>query len=288
MKKVLLLILVSIVFLCTSCNNKVEEKDINLKDIYDDNEYVIQNKARKLFNNIIPNTIYLESKDLSGSSFSEYFEKIITTDFESVILVYTNKKTIVLAMQFENTDDAIKEFNSRRQDCFLYKNIVFFNCGLSYELIFSFKESNNFTISNENILTDSLNTELILPDQITQISRYSFYNNENIVSLSCNNSLDIVGKYAFSECSNLKNIKLNDGLLIIEEGAFYNTEFEYIIIPSSVYYIGPSAFNNGVIYCESAKEEVDWSQIFATEDATVYWKGEWEYVDNVPSPIICE
>lgn len=56
---------------------------------------------------------------------------------------------------------------------------------------------------------------------------------------------------AFRECKSLKKINMQFGLLEIESHAFYNTTFDLVEIPNSVYKIGDNAFEYYVNYEDS-------------------------------------
>ena len=287
MKKLILIFVLFTITLCSSCkNNKNETNEFDLKSIYSEHEYEIQRKTKKVFYNMTPTIIYLESSTMTDDEYEKYVKGKIVSNFEKIIIAYTNKKSIVFAAEFKNTEDALKEFNLNRQDVLLYDKYIFYDCGLTHELLYGIKDEKDYIISNNRLLIESSNAVLDLPESVERISRYAFAHNLNITNLSCNADLKVIGKSAFYGCANLTSIKLNNGLLIIEEKAFYDVNYEYIIIPQTVYNIGPSAFNKGIIYCESSEEDVNWSDIFATESATVYWKGEWSYVDGIPTPLI--
>ena len=73
--------------------------------------------------------------------------------------------------------------------------------------------------------------------------------------------------------------------------AFSNqTSITEIVIPDTITSVSSYAFdgctNLTVIYCEAAAQPSGWSSKWLYNcDATVYWGGQWEYVDGVPTPI---
>lgn len=288
MKKYLILFTLLLLLLCASCTKKPVEpvaKTINLKEIYDKNEYEFAKKLKPIFYYYTPAAKFISKDTLSQSEYDKYVEEYIKRDFVSAILIYSNRRTIKFAVEYENKDIAIDEFNVSREDHFVYDKYVFFNCWLAYELFFDIYNNNGYNITSNNILTSSEHGENILPNDVYYIANYAFAGKNDITKVVCNSNLKVIGKNAFSECTNLKTIVLNDGLNKINSKAFYDVYFDYIIIPSSVSSISASAFNKGNIFVEIEEDEADYSNIFAVEDAKVYWKGEWELVNNIPTPI---
>ena len=98
-------------------------------------------------------------------------------------------------------------------------------------------------------------TTVILGDAVESIGEIAFNKCSELKELICPGSLLSIGKHAFSDCEGLVTISLNEGLRIIEEGAFYNagvkgvknnTRLTYstLTIPSTVQEIGVHAFFN--------------------------------------------
>ena len=62
-----------------------------------------------------------------------------------------------------------------------------------------------------------------------------------------------------------------------------------IVIPSSVEYIGGDAFYsdyNLIIFTNVESAPSGWESRWNATNYGVYWLGEWEYVDGVPTPIV--
>ncbi|MBE6284981.1 MAG: hypothetical protein E7093_00845 [Bacteroidales bacterium] len=64
-------------------------------------------------------------------------------------------------------------------------------------------------------------TELVIPDGVTEIKNYSFYNCESITSITVPYSVTNIGTYAFQGCKNLKNV-LNFSSLVFTKGSSYS------------------------------------------------------------------
>ncbi len=121
--------------------------------------------------------------------------------------------------------------------------------------------------------------EIVIPENIETISEYTFYNCISLSSVTLNNGLVEIQKYAFvntaieelilpsslktigysafSDCSSLQEVTFNDGIEYIEEYAFQNTSVETVKLPSTIIKLYLSAFmktNVDVIYL-NAKED---------------------------------
>ena len=110
-------------------------------------------------------------------------------------------------------------------------------------------------------------TDLEIPDDITEIKDYAFYNFDSLRSvkiptsvtsigdsgfencdelttLTIPGSVKTVGNKAFYECESLSNVSIENGVERIRERAFYETAVKNIILPDSVTAIGREAFKN--------------------------------------------
>jgi hypothetical protein len=90
-------------------------------------------------------------------------------------------------------------------------------CGIS----FSSTTSNPLYYASHFYLNGQEITELIIPDNVTSIGDYAFYNCDNLTSATIPNSVISIGQYAFYGCKGLKSV----------------------IIPSSVKSVGTKAFD---------------------------------------------
>ncbi|MBQ8235539.1 MAG: leucine-rich repeat domain-containing protein, partial [Clostridia bacterium] len=100
-----------------------------------------------------------------------------------------------------------------------------------------------------------------------------------------------IKSYAFKNCSTIIEVVIPESVTYISDYAFYGlSNLTEIVIPESVTEIGYGAFLYcsilTEIFCEAASEPSGWSSSWKSGcDATVYWGGQWEYVDGVPTPI---
>ncbi len=90
----------------------------------------------------------------------------------------------------------------------------------------------------------STKTSYEIPDSVTSIGNYAFYDCNNLTSITIPDSVRNIGDYAFYDCDNLTNITIPDGVTDIGDGVFSNCRnITSITIPDSVTRIGRSMFN---------------------------------------------
>lgn len=104
---------------------------------------------------------------------------------------------------------------------------------------------NDFVIENGVLLKyNGSDSDVIIPDDVTEIGCNSFKGCENLKSIEIPNSVKDISRFAFKDCINLTNIKLPDGLKVINQGVFENCRnLKSIIIPNEVIKIDEFAFN---------------------------------------------
>ena len=97
----------------------------------------------------------------------------------------------------------------------------------------------NLYLNNEPI------TNLVIPDEITEIKQYTFYNAQNITgTLTIPGRVTSIGNEAFYGCSGLTNLGLQSGVATVGSRAFYNCYgLTSVYIPDSITSIGRSAFS---------------------------------------------
>ena len=83
-----------------------------------------------------------------------------------------------------------------------------------------------------------------LPDAVTKIGSYAFYNYTKLTSISLPNSITSIGDYAFYTCTNLVSISLPNSITSIDRSAFYMcTKLALTSLPSSITSIDIFAFS---------------------------------------------
>lgn len=107
------------------------------------------------------------------------------------------------------------------------------------------QKQNPIVIVN-NILIDARTAkgDVTLPDGLTSVPAYSFYENADVISVKIPDSVKTIGDYAFKQCTSLSKINIPDGITEIGKGAFQHCEklSGNIKIPSSVKIISDFAF----------------------------------------------
>ncbi len=81
------------------------------------------------------------------------------------------------------------------------------------------------------------------------ITQSSFYNQQDMTSISLPNSLEHIGNAAFYSCSGITNVTLPNGLLEMDSYAFSNTSLKEVIVPTTLKILEWDVFGN----CESLK-----------------------------------
>jgi uncharacterized protein YjdB len=100
--------------------------------------------------------------------------------------------------------------------------------------------------SSNKLLAGCRNTNI--PDGVTSIGYYAFYECIGLTSISMPNSITSIGTNAFGECLSLTSVTMSDSLTDIDQDAFYGCHsLTSVTLPDSVTNIGYSAFR----YCSA-------------------------------------
>ena len=114
-------------------------------------------------------------------------------------------------------------------------------CNISFTTI----ESNPLYYSANLYLNGELVTELIIPDGVTSIGRYTFYGCTSLTSITIPDGVTSIGSYAFYGCASLESVTIGKGVTSIGYSAFNGcTSLTSVTIPDSVTSIGSYAFGN--------------------------------------------
>jgi hypothetical protein len=84
---------------------------------------------------------------------------------------------------------------------------------------------------------------VLLPDSLTSISDFAFYNCANLRSITIPSSVTSIGDKAFYDCGYLWEIVIPNGVTTIGNYAFYKAMLETVTIPNSLTSLGDKAFN---------------------------------------------
>ena len=85
-------------------------------------------------------------------------------------------------------------------------------------------------------------TSFVIPEGVTRIEAWTFYQMENITSVVFPSTLKTIGERAFDGCKNIRKLQLPDGLESIGYSAFWGLRLTELTIPSSVKSIRGMAF----------------------------------------------
>ena len=114
-------------------------------------------------------------------------------------------------------------------------------------------------------------TKIDIPDSVTKIGRYAFYNFYNLTSVTIPESVTEIGDYAFAYC-NLTDIAIPNKVTTIGTQSFSGCNLTDITIPASVTNIGHNAFN--VHYATSVTFDDTTTEWYAI------WYKNWENVND--------
>ncbi len=105
--------------------------------------------------------------------------------------------------------------------------------------------SNPLYYTKNLYLNGELVTDLVLPDSVTSIGEYAFYNCSSFTSITIPDSVTSIGSYAFEYCSSLTSIEIPDSVTSIGSSAFRGcTKLESITLP----FVGSSRTADGTKY----------------------------------------
>lgn len=128
-------------------------------------------------------------------------------------------------------------------------------------------------------------TETIQPNSYS--TRETYYVPDDLKKIIIEGG-DYIDAYTFMNCGYLETVVIENGITKIWEGAFSNCwSLETIVIPESVSGLGDAFYGcnswNFTIYCEAISQPTGWSDTWNKYNHTVYWGGEWSYVNGVPT-----
>ena len=95
------------------------------------------------------------------------------------------------------------------------------------------------------LVYDRETKSIVIPNTVSTIGRFTFYQCRSITSLSIPSCVKSIGSSAFEDCIGLTSVTLNDGLELINGSAFEGcSSLTGLTIPSTVNYISINAFKN--------------------------------------------
>ena len=81
--------------------------------------------------------------------------------------------------------------------------------------------ANPLDYAHDLYLNGLLITDLVIPNSVTSIGNYAFYDCSGLTSVTIPNSVTSIGSYAFSGCSGLTSVTIPNSVTSIGESAFY-------------------------------------------------------------------
>lgn len=91
-------------------------------------------------------------------------------------------------------------------------------------------------------LRGSRQTQYTIPEDVKEIADGAFAYNNFIEEIRLSSSMRVIGKSAFKECKKLKKVVFNRGLKEIRDDAFKYLELENVSLPSTLEWVGKTAF----------------------------------------------
>lgn len=230
--------------------------DIEVDGLY----YSVIKKARRatvvgvsktLTEAIIPDKIVFEDlecnvvaiDDLAFMQGSEHLKNVVIGNNVEKIGIYafefTKIKSITIPKSVKEIDsDAFRDCNSLEA---VYIEDISAWCNIS----FSKTKSNPLYFAKNLYLNNELVTDLVIPDDVTEIKDYSFTNASCIKTLSIPDHISKIGEASFYNCIGLTNVKLPYNLETIGRNAFESCiSLTSVEIPDKVKTIGYAAFYN--------------------------------------------
>ncbi|MBR4029671.1 MAG: leucine-rich repeat protein [Alistipes sp.] len=105
--------------------------------------------------------------------------------------------------------------------------------------------SNPLCYADNLYLNNELVTDLTIPDSVTTIGNYAFYDCDCLTSVTIPDSVTTIGNYAFCDCDSLTSITIPNSVTTIGDYAFYHcNSLTSVTIPDSVTTIGWGAFES--------------------------------------------
>ena len=114
-------------------------------------------------------------------------------------------------------------------------------CDISFDGYYA----NPFYYADNLYVNGELVTDLVIPDGVTTIGNYAFYNCSSLTSITIPDSVTSIGDSAFYNSSSLTSVTIGDSVTMIGSNAFSScSSLTCITIPDSITTVGNRAFYN--------------------------------------------
>ncbi len=178
---------------------------------------------------IVPNFLFYDYADLNGAAvFDSLSNATGETSFTTEYILQNANGPLSAKIIFTDNITGIGEAS------FYNSNIDFRNVVLN---------ENINHIGNWAFAGCSYLTEFTLPKDVKEIGECAFASCYLLESIDLGNNLKEISDGAFQDCQRLSNIILPESLNSIGDFAFFRIEYDSLVIPDNVKYIGQYAFN---------------------------------------------
>ena len=162
---------------------------------------------------------------------------------DGVTTIGSNAFRACYALTSVTIGEGVRRIDSRAfSDCRLLDSVYIKNLSSWCNIIFENNESNPLVNGVKLYLNNEVITDLIIPDDVTEIKNLAFYGYSSLKSVTISDGVISIGS-AFSRCTGLTIIKIGKGLTSIADNAFRGCKALISIdIPDNVTSIGQSAF----------------------------------------------
>ena len=112
-------------------------------------------------------------------------------------------------------------------------------------------------------LNNELVTELVIPDDITEIKQYAFYNCSGLTSVTISSGVISIGNYVFNGCTSLRDLRIEDGEGTLSlgynassKGLFYDCPLQTLYIGRDLSYNSKSSYGYSPFYKKSTLKNI--------------------------------
>ena len=140
-----------------------------------------------------------------------------------------------------------------------------------------FEFSSSKTYCTINKIKDTSATSVVIPDCVTSIGSYAFYNCTGLTNVTIPDSVTRIGSYAFSGCTGLTRIVIPDSVTSIGDSAFQYCYRLVEVYNKSSLTITAGSSNNGYLayYAKNVYTTEDGSKLSTDENGyVIYTNGE--------------